>query len=68
MFFDRLQPEKGTTVYHGNIPALRALDELEQKFKEHAHHMTEEQRPGLELAWRWLQDVADDNRPREWSA
>lgn len=55
-------------MYHGNIPALRALDELEQKFKEHAHHMTEEQRPGLELAWRWLQDVADDNRPREWSA
>ena len=59
-----LQPgERDNTVYHGNNPALQALDMTEQRIKEARMTATPAELPGLNMALNIIRDTADDVAP-----
>ena len=54
---------KGNTVYHGNNPALQALDMTEQRIKEARATATPAELPGLNMALNIIRDTVDDVAP-----
>ena len=50
-------------MYHGNNPALQALDMTEQRIKEARMTATPAELPGLNMALNIIRDTADDVAP-----
>lgn len=51
-------------MYHGNDPALMALDMAEQRLKDARLTVTHDMLPGLNMALNIIRDTADDVAPR----